>query len=215
MPYDRKLIDYVPNYYDELLESSELFSAEDAEFKRLNASIDDLLLQFNVSTATWGLREWERILAITPKPNSSIESRRARILAKLRGAAPATVVNMLAIINAHVPHKNATLVELPEPGVVTVNIPLQNGIALTELNADIATYKPAHLQFDVTGTIEDLITLRSSEYTFVVPYLICGEFTTDDADGIGVGLSINSESDEYDFNVPYLICGEFEAQEVY
>lgn len=215
MLYDRKLIDYVPNYYDELLESSELFSAEDAEFARLNASIDDLLLQFNVSTATWGLREWERILAITPKPNSSFESRRSRILAKLRGASPATVANMLAIINAHVPHKDATLTELSEPGVVVVNIPLQNGITLTELNSDIAMYKPAHLQFDVTGTIEDIITLRGSEYSFEVPYLICGEFTTDGADGIGIGLSVNAQSTEYSFEVPYLICGEFESQEVY
>ncbi|MCY9546771.1 putative phage tail protein [Lysinibacillus xylanilyticus] len=215
MKYDRKLIDYVPSYYDELLESSELLKVEDAEFMRLNASIDDLLLQFNASTATWGLREWERILAVSPKPNSSIESRRSQILAKLRGAAPATFVNMLAIINSHVPHKDATLTELPEPGVVIVNIPLQNGIALTELNTDIATYKPAHLQFDVTGTIEDLITLRSSEYAFDVPYLICGEFTTDDANGIGIGFSVSGKSDEYDFNVPYLICGEFEAQGVY
>jgi len=215
MPYDRKLIDYVPPYYDELLESSELFNAEDAEFARLNASIDDLLQQFNVSTATWGLREWERILAITPKAGSSIESRRARILAKLRGAAPATVANMLAIINAHVPNKDATLTELPEPGVVIVDMPLQNGIALTELNADIVTYKPAHLQFDITGTINDIITIRGSEYSFEVPYLICGEFTTDGADGIGVGLLINAQSTEYSFEVPYLICGEFESQEVY
>lgn len=215
MPYNRKLIDYVPPYYDELLESSELLSAEDTEFALLNRSIDELLLQFNVSTATWGLREWERILAITPKPNSTVETRRSRILAKLRGVAPATVANMLSIINAHVPNKDATLTELPEPGVVVVNIPLQNGITLTELNTDIATYKPAHLQFDITGTIEDLITLRGSEYAFDVPYLICGEFTTDDANGVGMGLSINGQSQEYDFNVAYLICGEFEAQEVY
>lgn len=215
MPYNRKLLDYVPPYYDELLESSELLSAEDAEFKRLNASIDDILLQFNVSTATWGLREWERILAITPKPNSTVEARRSRILAKLRGAAPATVANMLAIINAHVPNKDATLTELPEPGVVVVDIPLQSGITLTELNTDIETYKPAHLQFDVTGTIQDVITLRGTEYVFDVPYLICGEFTTDGADGIGIGLSINGQSTEYDFEVPYLICGEFESQEVY
>lgn len=215
MLYDRKLIDYVPNYYDELLESSELFSAEDAEFKRLNASIDDLLLQFNVSTATWGLREWERVLAITPKPNSSFESRRSRILAKLRGAAPATVANMLAIVNAHVPHKDATLTEFTEPGVVIVNIPMQNGITLTELNADITTYKPAHLQFNVIGLMEDIITIRGSEYSFEVPYLICGEFTTDNAEGVGVGISINAHSTEHAFEVPYLICGEFESQEVY
>lgn len=89
--YNRQLIDYVPSYYDELLESSELLSAEDAEFERLNASIDDLLLQFNVSTATWGLREWERICGVATDVSKPLGERRSVIIAKLRGAGVVTV----------------------------------------------------------------------------------------------------------------------------
>lgn len=88
--YERKLIDYVPSYYDELLESTEILSAEDAEFARLNASIDDLLLQFNVSTATWGLREWERICGIVTDDSKAVGERRSVVTARLRGAGVVT-----------------------------------------------------------------------------------------------------------------------------
>lgn len=213
MPYNRKLIDYVPPYYDELLESTELLSAEDVEFARLNASIDDLLLQFNVSTATWGLREWERILGITPPVGATTEMRRARILAKLRGAAPATYANMLAIINAHLPNKDANLIELPKPGVVSVEIPLSGNIDLVAVSDDINTYKPAHLQFEMNGIISDTVELIGKEYSFGVPYLICGEFTTDNAKGHGAIDNYGIDVLEYEFDVPYLICGEFSAEE--
>lgn len=149
MPYDRKLIDYVPPYYTELLESSELLRVEDREFSKLYASIDDLLLQYRVSTATWGLREWERILAMPPTPNSSIETRRARILARLRGTAPATLANMLAIINAHVPSQGNEIIELPEPGVVEFVINANKPYNYSALASDIAMYIPAHLSYRV------------------------------------------------------------------
>src|SRR5690554_311025 len=87
----RKLIDYVPHYYNELLESREILSAEDAEIAKLNASIDDLLLQFNVSTATWGLREWERICGVETDDNKPLEERRSVIKSKLRGYGVTTV----------------------------------------------------------------------------------------------------------------------------
>ena len=64
MAYDRNIFDYAPPLYEELRESNALLTAEEAEFARLDASIDDLLAQFRVSTATWGLIEWEKIFGV-------------------------------------------------------------------------------------------------------------------------------------------------------
>lgn len=91
MPYNRTLFDYVPPYYDELLESHEILTAEDEEFARLYASIDDVLAQFRVSTATWGLREWERICDVPTDESKSIEERRSVIRSKLRGYGVVTI----------------------------------------------------------------------------------------------------------------------------
>lgn len=213
MPYNRKLIDYVPPYYDELVESSELLAAEDAEFARLNASIDDTLRQFTVATATWGLREWERICGITPKPGSTHEERRSRILAKLRGAAPATLANMLAVINAHVPNKNAKLVELPEPGVIDLEIPLQSGIKFNELSSDLDTYKPAHLQFVIT-IVARLSELRINvkTYDFDVLYPITNMFTTASLPGVMTKIGTNVQLNGYTFNATYRITNEFTTE---
>ncbi len=98
--YDRKLIDYVPPYYDELLESSEILSAENAEVARLNASINDLLTQFNVATATWGLREWERIVGITTDVSKPLGERRSVVIARLRGAGVVTVARVENVAEA-------------------------------------------------------------------------------------------------------------------
>ena len=98
--YDRKLIDYVPVYYDELLESSEILSAENVEVARLNASINDLLAQFNVATSTWGLREWERIVGVTTDVSKPLGERRSVVIAKLRGAGVVTIEHVENVAEA-------------------------------------------------------------------------------------------------------------------
>lgn len=211
----RELIQMLPRFYDDAPEVDGLLYADAVEIERVRAEARDLLTQLTATTATWGLSDWERVLELPPRPNSPTEIRRARILSKLRGTAPATVSNMLSIINTHIPEKNANLVELPEPGIINVEFPMQHGVALKELNADISTYKPAHLEFNVQGIIGDTITLTGREYSFEVPYLICNDFTTDDAQGLGVGIIVGGKSAEYGFTVPYLVCGEFYAKEAY
>ena len=214
MPYSRKLIDYVPPYYDELVESAELLAAEDAEFARLNASIDDTVRQFTVATATWGLREWERICGITPKPGTTHEVRRSRILAKLRGAAPATLANMLAVINAHVPNKNANLVELPEPGVIDLEIPLQSGIKFNELSTDLNTYKPAHLQFVLT-IVARLAEMKLSvkAYEFDIMYPITNAFTTAVLPGVMTTFSTDVIQSDYIFPATFRTTNRFTTED--
>lgn len=145
----RELTQMLPRFYDDAPEVDGLLYADAVEIERIRGEARDLLAQLSVATATWGLSDWERVLELSPRPNSPTELRRSRILAKLRGAQPATIANMLAIINAHTASKDARIIELPEPGTILFEVNASAPFDLPGLSADIATYIPAHLAYRI------------------------------------------------------------------
>lgn len=154
----RELMQMLPRFYDDAPEADAVMYADATEIERVRTDARDLLKQFTAVTATWGLSDWERVLELPPRPNSSDELRRARILAKLRGTQPATVANMLAIVNAHTLYNDAEIRELPEPGVVEFVINANHYVDMDDLRADIQTYIPAHLAYRIA------MALRTSLY---------------------------------------------------
>lgn len=167
MPYDRKLIDYVPPYYDELLESSEILSAEDAEFVRLNVSIDDLLLQFNVSTATWGLREWERICGITTDTNKTLGERRSNVKARLRGYGVVTVEHIKNIADGYYGGETE-ITERYADYVIVIKFTSSYGIPsnLTDLQDVLREFIPAHLAIEYKFKFVTYGMLKSTILTY-------------------------------------------------
>lgn len=147
--YVRKLIDYVPPYYDVLLESREILAAEDAEIARLNAEINDLLLQFNASTATWGLREWERIVGVSTDETKSIEERRSVVIAKLRGTGVVNAALVKSVAESfqggelNVIEKNAEY-KVQIEFVSTYGVPSN----IDDLTAILREIIPAHLEIE-------------------------------------------------------------------
>lgn len=59
-----------------------IFSAEDQKISELNLSLDDLLAQLSISTATWGLDYYEHGFGY--KSDDTYEIRRALLKSKLR-----------------------------------------------------------------------------------------------------------------------------------
>ncbi len=149
MPYNRNLIDYVPPYYIDLLESREILSAEDAEFERLNASIDDLLRQFNVSTATWGLREWERICGITTDTSKALGERRSNVKARLRGAGVVTAEHIKNVADGYYGGETE-IIERNSEYTIVVKFTSSYGVPtnLADLQAVLREIIPAHLAIE-------------------------------------------------------------------
>lgn len=143
----RELFDMLPRFYDESPEVDGKLYADAVEVERIRGNARDLLTQLSATTATWGLSDWERVLELPPRPNSPTEQRRARILTKLRGTAPATISNMLAIVNAHTKGNDSRINELPLPGVVEFVLNANNAFDYTSLSKDISIYMPAHLEY--------------------------------------------------------------------
>lgn len=171
MPYDRKLVDYVPPYYNELLESSELLSAEDVEFARLTASIDDLLLQFNVSTATWGLREWERICGISTDTNKTLGERRSNIKARLRGAGVVTAAHIKNVADGYYGGETE-IIERYSEYLIVVKFTSSYGVPsnLTDLQEVLREIIPAHLviEYEFKFVTYDILKNAYSTYNDVL-----------------------------------------------
>lgn len=79
------LMGYLPAYYHSLREMIELQGALSQELGEALTTAADLLRQFFVSTATWGLSWWEKELGLVVDPSMSSIWRREILLSKIRG----------------------------------------------------------------------------------------------------------------------------------
>lgn len=208
MTVKQRMLDALPDYYWESPEVDAIVSGQAGEIDKTRLSARDLLDNIaSVSGATWGLGEWERLLQLPPMPNSSLEFRRQRILARLNGTAPATVKYLTDIVNAYVERKDARIITHNPDYSFEALIPLENPIDAPAIVGAVNEVKPAHLEFNLMGTATDGLLLRSREYGFDVKYRICDRFRTDDAKGIGAHTLAIVNTNEYGFNVNYPICG--------
>jgi len=87
----RELLEYLPSYYADSYIVNNLTEREAGELLALRAGIQQVMGQFFIDTATWGLASWEEICGIpvdTVKPD---DQRRSVIKSKLRGAGTVTL----------------------------------------------------------------------------------------------------------------------------
>lgn len=79
------IADYLPKYYNESLEVSQLTQTVGNEFIRATALAQDILNQFFPERATWGLARWERDFLIEVDTARPIEERRAEVIERIAG----------------------------------------------------------------------------------------------------------------------------------
>ncbi|MCS7463372.1 YmfQ family protein [Paenibacillus doosanensis] len=94
--------DYLPLYYRDSVAANGILTAESTELADLNAEISDVLAQYFVDTATWGLAHWERICGIATDKAKPPEQRRSVIKSKLRGIGTVTVSLIKNVAEAYV-----------------------------------------------------------------------------------------------------------------
>lgn len=93
-----KLIDYIPE--DPLLKSKifkKLFETRQKYIDEINFNINDLLKQCYIGTATWGIIYWEKEFGLPVDITDTIENRRARCLAHLRGSGNPTIEHIKSV----------------------------------------------------------------------------------------------------------------------
>ena len=149
----KDVIDYVPRWYEQFPEVIEILDARAEEFIKLNTEIKDVLDQFFVDRATWGLDAWEKVFGITHSEPRSYEERRSVIKSHIRGAGTTTLTMIKAVAESY----DGGEVEVendPKNYVVTVTFIGTRGVPsnLSDTERALREIIPAHLAIEFKFT---------------------------------------------------------------
>jgi hypothetical protein len=143
--YQREITDYLPRFYDDFQQVVVMLKTEANEFTRLRALLYEILDQFYVETATYGLNRWESITDIEYIEQRSTISRRHYINAKLRGVGTVTPALLKSIVDAFY---TAEIYEEPTDFKVRIKLVGKRGVPknLEDIEEAVNNVIPAHLQ---------------------------------------------------------------------
>lgn len=145
------LIDHLPAFWQNTPEVVAVLAALNPVAEAAAAAGESFLQQLNVSTATWGLDTWETALGIEKEAEKTLEYRRTRIMAKLRGAGTATP-QMIENVAASFSGGTAEVIEHNDEANFEIKFVDVMGVPpnMEDLIAAIEEIKPAHLAYFFT-----------------------------------------------------------------
>nr|WP_304099885.1 putative phage tail protein [Mitsuokella multacida] len=175
---------YLPEFMRGDPALGQVLAIESKEHERQRLEIRDLLAQAFIDTATWGLGDWERILALKPAPNDSYAQRRNQILLYLQGRQISTINFLERLVKRYLSSDGTNhIVEHNEQNVFHVFIDSGKVLYLNDLHDGLDTYKPAHLAYSIilamkrrfflnrSGAIQ-LRTTPEHTWTAQEPYIV-------------------------------------------
>jgi Uncharacterised protein conserved in bacteria (DUF2313) len=167
---NQSMYDYLPKYYEDVREVRAIVDGESASFDRLHADINDVLAQFFVDTATWGLANWERLVGVAVDESKPLNQRRSVVKSKLRGIGTVTVA---LIKNVAESYSNGEVDVIEEPATYTIRVKFVGRMGVPENLADIQSairdILPAHLavNFEFTYVLYDQLKVNYADYNAV------------------------------------------------
>ncbi|MCP6682773.1 YmfQ family protein [Bacillus nakamurai] len=160
----------LPLFLTRLKEMTEILKAEAPEFDQQNNGIFDLTDQLFITTATWGLDRWEKILRIPRESGDTAEMRRLRLISKMSSIPPMTHQAIEQALNRFLKHPSARVRLLPGEYRFNVDIVLDDLQHMSELIETLENIKPAHLAYTLrvglneTLEIKDRVILNHRRY---------------------------------------------------
>lgn len=141
----KALATYMPKYYEKSKVVSEIVRVDSEELELLHLNFQDVLDQFSLDTATWGLVVWEKNLGVPINPQGKdYETRRSILKSKLRGVG---VVNTELIKSVAESFSNGSVAIQDLGGTIKVTFVGKLGIpaAMEDIKIAINDIMPAHL----------------------------------------------------------------------
>ncbi len=148
-PYIPDLMNYLPHYYRKSNVINNIQKVNAKEIGYFKYATEDVLKQFFVPTATWGLALWEKELGLPIDPTKSDERRREIICAKLRGAGT-TTSEMIKNVAIAFSGGEVEVLEYPNEYRFEIQFIGVKGIPpnMAGLIKTIENIKPAHLDYN-------------------------------------------------------------------
>ncbi|HBF8836071.1 TPA: DUF2313 domain-containing protein [Clostridioides difficile] len=171
-----KLIDYLPSFANNEIDI-QIQEALENELLTLIDEKDDLLDQFFIDTATWGLDDWEDLLGIKINYKLDFDTRRSNIKAKLRGKGTTTIEVIKAISEAYT-KTNVDVEVFSNLFSFTLSFITNNCSynTILELDKKIEEIKPCHLEhkFEMILFNQNSMfagsTMNTGEIVTIYPY---------------------------------------------
>lgn len=149
------LIELLPEYYQNSEEVKRLQDAISHWSELIEIDTEEILLQLNVNTATWGLAYWEKQYGIITDITKSVELRRERIKAKMSGIGTFNKTIVQNFINT-IDHGAADIIEYPNDFTFAIKFKdyyqVPTELSIQELKEYTEKIKPAHLAYYHTYT---------------------------------------------------------------
>ncbi|MBG9548507.1 YmfQ family protein [Cytobacillus firmus] len=164
---NQSMYDYLPKYYEDVPEVRAIIDTESAAFEQLHVDINDVLAQFFVDTATWGLANWEHFLAIPVDESKPVNQRRELIKSKLRGIGTVTVALIKNVAESY-SNGEVDVIEVPVDYTIRIKFVGKLGVPenLVDIQTAIRNILPAHLavNFEFTFVLYDQLKTEYVDY---------------------------------------------------
>lgn len=165
---------YLPEHFAESREIQAILEDGNERFEETSKVLDDVLNQFFVETATWGLPKWEDELEIMPT-ETELRIRRSRVISKLTNQIPANYRAIEKEVNQFLRNPSSRVRQLPKTYVLEINIPMIDVREPMAMIIDaVEEMKPAHLNFTMLQRIDVAMkfgtALLSGEEITVYPW---------------------------------------------
>lgn len=151
------ILRYLPEF---LAKSPRFKAANDADSKEhdtIRLDLQELLDQFFIESATYGLEEWEDLVGIDTDTSLDIDARRQAVIAKLKNPDSVTEVFLTNLVNRYIADKQGTILSYPEEYRIEILYHGGQVLDYEKLRNAISTYIPAHIGYKlVTITQADL-----------------------------------------------------------
>lgn len=156
---------YLPPVYSNLEDVQTMIDAEASEVIRLQAKLNEVLDQFYVNSATYGIGRWENEVGIEAIPQRSTDSRRHYINAKLRGTGTVTADLLKNVVDAFY---YSEISDKPSEYAVNVKLLGKRGVPknLEDIAVAVTDVIPAHLQPEYEFTFATWDELNDATLTW-------------------------------------------------
>lgn len=157
----KQLMSYLPEWYQESPETVAFQEAIQPELDMIWTARNDLLLQLNPNTATWGLAYWEEAFGLPVDETLPLEQRRVRVIARLRGMGTTTVTVLQSLVESFCPGCDVDIIEHYGEYLIEIRLGITDQAVedTTGLTETLHLIMPAHLGWGYAFSVETTGTI--------------------------------------------------------